>query len=73
MLFELIIYRATVIIEAMDANKPVVGTNVGGVPEFLRHNVIGFIGPPNDPIALADAIGKLTTAPEKAAKMGTLA
>ena len=63
----------TAIIEAMNSGKAVVATNVGGVPELVTNYRTGLIVPPNDPVALANAIAKLIAAPEKAAEMGTLA
>lgn len=63
----------TIIIEAMHLGKPVVATNVGGVPELVTNHRTGLIVPPNDPIALANAIAKLIAAPEKASEMGALA
>lgn len=39
--------------------KPVVVTNVGGLPEMVDENRSGFIVPPRDPEALADAIVRL--------------
>ncbi len=39
--------------------KPVVVTNVGGLPEMVDENRSGLIVPPKDPEALADAIVRL--------------
>jgi glycosyltransferase involved in cell wall biosynthesis len=41
---------------AYNFNKPVIATNVGGLAEVVRHNVTGFVAPPNDPAALKQAI-----------------
>lgn len=39
-------------------DRPVVITNVGGLAEEVEEGKTGFIAPPNDPTALAAAIGK---------------
>jgi glycosyltransferase involved in cell wall biosynthesis len=46
----------TVIPEAMACGKPVVGTNVGGIPEALSNEDIGVLANPQDPKSLANAI-----------------
>ncbi len=61
----------TVIIEAMSRGKPVVATNVGGVPELVEDGKTGFLVPPGDACALAEAIEKLIAGPERARKMGS--
>ncbi len=58
------------ILEAMAAGKPIVATNVGGIPEIVKHNVNGILVPPKDPEKLADAIKELARNPEKARMMG---
>jgi glycosyltransferase involved in cell wall biosynthesis len=48
-----------VILEAMAAGVPIVGTRVEGVPEAIRDNVDGVIAEPNDPQSLARAIARV--------------
>jgi len=48
-----------VILEAMSLGKPVIGTNIAGIPEQIDDNKNGFIVPPKDPEALAKAIIKM--------------
>jgi glycosyltransferase involved in cell wall biosynthesis len=48
-----------VILEAMACGTPVVATNVGGIPEIVQHGENGFVVPPNDPAALADAVAEI--------------
>lgn len=48
-----------VIMEALATGKPIVATNVGGVPELMRDGEYGFLVPPNNPIALAQAMSRL--------------
>ncbi|MEZ6116145.1 MAG: glycosyltransferase [Pirellulaceae bacterium] len=50
-----------VVLEAMAAGVPVIGTKVEGVPEASRHEVDGLIAEPNDPSSLADAIRQIVT------------
>jgi L-malate glycosyltransferase len=56
--------------EAMSLGKPIVGTNVGGIPEQVVHGVTGFIVPPGDPMALANSIDRLLTNPSLLASCG---
>lgn len=48
-----------VILEAFAANVAVVASNVGGIPELVRHESTGLLVPPNDPEALSSAIRRL--------------
>ncbi|MFA5104879.1 MAG: glycosyltransferase family 4 protein [Candidatus Margulisiibacteriota bacterium] len=58
------------ILEYMAMKKPVVSTDVGGVPEIIKNGVSGLLVSANDPKAIADAVTDLFADPEKAAKMG---
>ncbi len=59
------------IIEAMAAAKPVVATEVGGVRELVQHEETGYVVPPGNANALAEAILKLIKDPSKRHVMGT--
>ena len=50
-----------VVLEAMAAGLPVIGTNVEGVPEVVRDGLEGLIVPPGDVQALALAIERFVT------------
>jgi colanic acid/amylovoran biosynthesis glycosyltransferase len=50
----------TVIMEAMATGLPVVSTRIGGIPEMVVDNETGFLVQPNDVMAVADAIEKVT-------------
>jgi glycosyltransferase involved in cell wall biosynthesis len=57
-------------LEAMAARRPVVATNVGGIPEIVISGETGFLVPPKDPDSLAKAVIKLLENPEMASLMG---
>ncbi|WP_277036607.1 glycosyltransferase family 4 protein [Turicimonas muris] len=46
----------SVLLEAMKAQVPVIGTNVGGIPEIVKNNETGILIPNEDPRSLANAI-----------------
>ena len=45
-----------VVIEAMACKKPVIGTNVGGIPEIIVDKQTGFLIPPKNPEYLEKSI-----------------
>jgi len=47
------------VMEALTSGLPVVTTTVGALPEAVTHGEAGWIVPPNDPAALADALQTL--------------
>jgi glycosyltransferase involved in cell wall biosynthesis len=57
-------------LEAMMAEKPVVASNTGGLPEIVVDGQTGFLVPPGDAAGFADAIQALFAHPERAAAMG---
>lgn len=59
-----------VYLEANAFGKPVIGSRSGGVPEAVIDGRTGLLVPPNDPAALADAVEKLVSDRELAAKLG---
>jgi glycosyltransferase involved in cell wall biosynthesis len=58
------------IIEAMAASLPVVATHVGGNAEAVQDGLTGFVIPPEDVGALADAMIRLLANPAAAQRMG---
>lgn len=59
-----------VLLEAMSHGLPVVGSGLGGVRSIIRDGVNGFYVPPEDPAALADALGLLIRDPSLRTRMG---
>jgi glycosyltransferase involved in cell wall biosynthesis len=59
-----------VLVEAMAAGKPIVASNVGGIPDLVEHDHNGLLVPPGDEKALATSIKQLINNPEKAKMMG---
>jgi glycosyltransferase involved in cell wall biosynthesis len=49
----------TVILEAMTHGLPVIGTRIGGIPDLVDDGTTGLLVPPNDAVALADALRRL--------------
>jgi len=59
-----------VVFEAMDLGKPVIGTNVGGIPEQVLDGETGFIIPVNNPTVLAEKLQILISNPTLRRQMG---
>lgn len=58
------------ILEANASGKPVIGSNIGGIPGILTDNDNGILIPPNNPTLLADAICRLSNDDKLRARMG---
>jgi L-malate glycosyltransferase len=54
-----------VVLEAMASGLAVAATAVGGVPEMVAPAETGWLAPPGDPPALAEALGRLLGDPEQ--------
>jgi glycosyltransferase involved in cell wall biosynthesis len=59
------------IIEALAANRPVVASNVGGIPEMIINGENGLLVPSHDPSALATATALLLTDHALATRLAT--
>jgi glycosyltransferase involved in cell wall biosynthesis len=60
----------TVIMEAMATGLPVVSTRIGGIPEMVVENETGFLVQPDDAMALAGVIEKVTNDRSLGYKLG---
>ena len=59
-----------VLVEAMALGCPVVATRVGGIPAVVADGESGLLVPPDDPPALARAVGELLKDPGLRQRMG---
>jgi glycosyltransferase involved in cell wall biosynthesis len=58
------------LLQASAAKVPIVASEVGGIPEAVRHGENGLLVPPNDAVALRAAIRKLVQNPELRKQLG---
>ncbi len=61
------------ILEANSCGVPAVATQVGGVPDLIRHGETGFIAPPDDADALAQWVAQLVQDDTRRRAMGEAA
>jgi len=61
------------LIEAMGAGRPVIGSNVGGIPEVIEDNISGFLIDPHSAEDIAEKISFLVNDRSLAIKMGNVA
>jgi glycosyltransferase involved in cell wall biosynthesis len=59
-----------VLIEAMAHSRPVIGSDAGGIPDIIRDGETGLLVPPDDPLALSQAIERLRSDPQAARELG---
>jgi glycosyltransferase involved in cell wall biosynthesis len=57
----------------MSHGKPIVAANTGGIAEIIQDGHNGLLVPPEDPAALAAAIGRLATGPGLRSQLGAAA
>ncbi len=57
-------------LEAQACGTPVVATPVGGLPLAVDHGVSGLLTEGHDPAQIADAVARIVTDPELAARLG---
>jgi glycosyltransferase involved in cell wall biosynthesis len=60
-------------LEAMSCAKPIVASNVGGLPYLIDEGVTGLLVPPAEANALATAINELLSSPDRRRAMGEAA
>jgi glycosyltransferase involved in cell wall biosynthesis len=61
---------ATVVMEAMASGKPVIATDIGGMPDLIDDGLTGALVPPGDAAALASAMRRLLDDRELLVRMG---
>lgn len=61
------------LLESSACGRPAIVSDVPGCRYFVRHGEEGLIVPPDDPVALADAMEKLARNPAEVQRMGRLA
>jgi glycosyltransferase involved in cell wall biosynthesis len=60
----------TVLLEAAACGRPLVASDTPGCRQVVQDGVNGFLVPPNDPQALAEALERLVCDPELRGRMG---
>jgi L-malate glycosyltransferase len=61
----------TAVKEAFFLNVPVIGTDVGGIPELITNNETGILIPSENPEKLYQAVNELLSDKEKASKLAS--
>lgn len=61
------------LLEAGMANCALVGTDLGGIRDIVEPGRTGILVPPNDPLAIADALRRLLRSPGEARRLGAAA
>lgn len=59
-----------VYIEAMAMKLPIIGTNIGAIPDFIKDGVNGYMVEPGNPGQLADRLIDLLSNPQKCKRFG---
>ena len=58
------------LMEGMACGLPVVASGISGIPELVDDHRTGFLTPPRDPVAVADALEQLARDPDLRRRMG---
>jgi glycosyltransferase involved in cell wall biosynthesis len=61
---------ATVVLEAMAVGRPVIATNIGGMPDMIVDGETGMLVPPGDSAALRQALAALLADPQRLERYG---
>jgi len=58
-----------VLLEALRFERPVIASDLGGIPDIVEHERTGLLVPPGDPAILGSAIESLARNPDRARQM----
>jgi colanic acid/amylovoran biosynthesis glycosyltransferase len=58
------------LMEPLAREVPVISTRISGIPELVEDGVTGLLVPPQDAVALADALERVARDPELGRRMG---
>lgn len=58
-----------VLLEALRFERPVIGSEIGGIPDIIRHGETGLLCPPGDSRRLAEALAELMRNPAEAREL----
>lgn len=59
-----------VFLEAFAHGLPVVATNIGAIPDFVKEGVSGYLVPPDDVVTLAERLSSMLEKPAQCAEFG---
>lgn len=59
-----------VLMEALSLSRPVISTQLSGIPELVEHGVTGLLCPPDDPNSISQAIEQVYDDYAEAARLG---
>jgi glycosyltransferase involved in cell wall biosynthesis len=62
-----------VVMEGLASGLPVVGSDIGGIPEFIVPDRTGYLFPPGNDLMLAERVSRLCAAPSRLEAMRTQA
>ena len=62
-----------IVVEGMLAERPIVGTATGGIPDIVRHGIDGLLVPPGAPDQLAQALMSVLELPDRGRLMAETA
>jgi glycosyltransferase involved in cell wall biosynthesis len=63
----------SIVLEAMQAGRPIVASRTGGIPSAVRDGIEGLLVPPGDPAALAAAVDRVLADVPLANRLGAAA
>lgn len=58
-----------VVLESLASGKPIIGADIGGIPDFVQNGINGLLFTPGDPLDLAGKMRKLLESPQLTASL----